>query len=80
VNTYLVFDANGHSAFHVLHNLLQGLYMGYSRVEEILGPIINNKIIIWFDVNDGMHQIANHLKIWITLKSHVLSFSSMVVF
>jgi hypothetical protein len=76
----LVFDANGYSAFDVLHNLFQGLYMGYYRVGKILGQIINNKIKIQFNVNDGMHQIANHLKIWITLNSHVLFFSSMVVF
>ncbi len=80
LNTYLVFDANGHSAFDVLHNLFQGLYMGYSRVGEILGQIINNKITIWFNVIDGLHQIANHLKIWIILNNHVLFFNSMVVF
>jgi hypothetical protein len=39
----LVFDANGHSAFDLLDNLFQGLYMGYSRVGE---QIINNKIAI----------------------------------
>ncbi len=59
LNTYLVFDANGHSAFDVLHNLFQGLYMGYCKVGEILGQIINNKIIIMFNVNYGMHQIVN---------------------
>jgi hypothetical protein len=80
LNTYLVFDANGHSAFDVLHNLFQGLYMGYSKVGEILDQIINNKITIWFNVNDGIHQIANHLKIRITLKSHVFFFNTIVVF
>jgi hypothetical protein len=72
----LIFDAKGHNAFGVLHNPLQGMYMNYSKVEEILGQAINNKRRIWSSVDDHMHEVANHLKIWITLNSHV---SSLVV-
>jgi hypothetical protein len=78
--TCLIFDAKGHNVFGVLHNPLQGMYMNCSKVEEILGQAINNKRRIWSSVDDHMHEVANHLKIWITLNSHVVFFSSRAIY
>jgi hypothetical protein len=49
------------------------------RLKEILRQTINNKRRIWFSLDDGMHEVANHLKIWITLNSHVVFFSSRAI-
>ncbi len=77
--TCLIFDAKGHNSFGVPHNLFQGMYTNCSKVEKILGQTINNKRKIWSTIDDGMHEVANHLQIWITLNSHVVFFSSKAI-